>query len=89
MGSMKCNVEFGYQLIICSGTKENHGKPWSSWLVTGPSECNWLLARSPALNSWTLTLVPILCYCIFFSFFFFSTTSYFVFTIICMCIWFG
>jgi hypothetical protein len=27
MGSMQCNVEFGYQLSICSGTKENHGKP--------------------------------------------------------------
>jgi hypothetical protein len=25
MGSMQCNVEFGYQLSICSGTKENHG----------------------------------------------------------------
>jgi hypothetical protein len=22
-GSMQCNVEFGYQLSICSGTKEN------------------------------------------------------------------
>jgi hypothetical protein len=27
MRSMQCNVEFGYQLNICSGTKENHGKP--------------------------------------------------------------
>jgi hypothetical protein len=25
MGSMQCNVEFGYQLSICSGTKENNG----------------------------------------------------------------
>jgi hypothetical protein len=24
MGSMQCSVEFGYQLSICSGTKENH-----------------------------------------------------------------
>jgi hypothetical protein len=23
MGSMQCNVEFGYQPSICSGTKEN------------------------------------------------------------------
>jgi hypothetical protein len=23
MRSMQCNVEFGYQLNICSGTKEN------------------------------------------------------------------
>jgi hypothetical protein len=25
MGSMQSNVELGYQLSICSGTKENHG----------------------------------------------------------------
>jgi hypothetical protein len=54
MQSMQCNVEFGYQLSICSGTKENHGKLWSSWLVAGPSECNRLLASSPALNPRTL-----------------------------------
>jgi hypothetical protein len=39
MWSMKYNVEFGFQLSICSGTKENHGKPWSSWPVAGPSGC--------------------------------------------------
>jgi hypothetical protein len=39
MWSMQCNVEFGYQLSICFGTKENHGKPWSSWPVPGPSRC--------------------------------------------------
>jgi hypothetical protein len=27
MRSMQCNVEFGYQLNICSGTKENHVLP--------------------------------------------------------------
>jgi hypothetical protein len=31
MWSKQCNVEFGYQLSICSRTEENHGKPWSSW----------------------------------------------------------
>jgi hypothetical protein len=31
MSSMKCNIQFGYQLIICSRIKENHEKPWSSW----------------------------------------------------------
>jgi hypothetical protein len=30
-GSMQCNVQFGYHLSICSGTKENNGKPWD-WL---------------------------------------------------------
>jgi hypothetical protein len=54
----------------------DQGKPRKtlmSWPVTGPSECNWLLASSPALNPRTLTLVPTLCYCIFlfcFRFFF-------------------
>jgi hypothetical protein len=32
MRSMQCNVEFGYQLNICSGTKENHGKP--CWYIS-------------------------------------------------------
>jgi hypothetical protein len=32
-------VQRGYQLSIRSGTKENHGKPCSSWLVAGPSGC--------------------------------------------------
>jgi hypothetical protein len=30
MRSMQCNVEFGYQLSIRSGTKENQGKPRNS-----------------------------------------------------------
>jgi hypothetical protein len=77
MGSMQCNVEFGYNLSICSGTKENHRKPWLSWPVAGPSECNWLLASSLALNPGTLTFVLTLCCCIFlfcflFVFLFFS-----------------
>jgi hypothetical protein len=33
MGSMQCNVEFGYQLIICSGTKKNHGKPMTVYTL--------------------------------------------------------
>jgi hypothetical protein len=28
MRSMQCNVKFGYQLSICSGTAETRGKPW-------------------------------------------------------------
>jgi hypothetical protein len=39
MRSMQCNVELGYQLSICSGAKENHGKPRLSWPVAGPSGC--------------------------------------------------
>jgi hypothetical protein len=26
---MQCNVEFWYELRICSRTEENHGKLWS------------------------------------------------------------
>ena len=29
----QCNVDFGHQLSIWSGTETNHGKPWSSWPV--------------------------------------------------------
>jgi hypothetical protein len=47
--SMQCNVEFGYQLIICSGTKESHGKPSSSWPVAGPSGCK-LTSSEPATS---------------------------------------
>jgi hypothetical protein len=36
---MQCIVGFGYQLNICSATKENHGKPCSSWPIAGPSAC--------------------------------------------------
>jgi hypothetical protein len=37
--SMQCNVQFGYKLSICSRIKENHGKPWSTCQVAGPSGC--------------------------------------------------
>jgi hypothetical protein len=51
-------MEFGYHLSICSATKENHTKPWSSWPV---ADADWLLASSSALNTRTLTLVPPIC----------------------------
>jgi hypothetical protein len=57
---MQCNVEFGYQLSICSGTKENLDRVGRSQDLPN---ANWLLASSPALNPWALTLVPILCCC--------------------------
>jgi hypothetical protein len=54
MGSMQCNVEFGYQLSVCSGTKENHGK-LSGWPVAGPlffffQESNVFLMIFPLLK---------------------------------------
>jgi hypothetical protein len=67
MWSMQCNMEFGYQLIIWSGTKEiteNLDRVGRSHYLL---DANWLLASSPALNTRALTLVPI---CVFFFLFF-------------------
>jgi hypothetical protein len=72
VGSMQCNVEFGYQLSICSGTEENHGKPWSSWPVVGPSGCK-LTSGQQSGSPRTLTLVPNLCCCVFLFLIFFTT----------------
>jgi hypothetical protein len=35
---MQSKAKLGYQLSICSTTIENHGKPWSSWLIAKLSE---------------------------------------------------
>jgi hypothetical protein len=37
MRSMRGNVNFGYQLSICSRTEENHKKIWSICPVAEPS----------------------------------------------------
>jgi hypothetical protein len=91
---MQCNVEFGYQLSICSETKENHGKHSSSWPVAKPSECKLTSSQQSGINSANPNISPYslqlyFSFLIFFSLFFFFTRSYFIFTIICMCIWFG
>jgi hypothetical protein len=39
MWRKKCNVEFRYQLVICSRAEENQGNPWSICPVAGPSGC--------------------------------------------------
>jgi hypothetical protein len=93
MGTMQCNVEFGYQLSICSGTKENNGKRWSSWPVAGPSDCKLTSSqqsginfRNPNISPYSLQLYFYFLFLFFFYFLFFFITSYFVFTIICMCV---
>jgi hypothetical protein len=58
MRSMQCNVEFGYQLCICPGTKESHGKPWSSWPVAGPSGCKMTSSQ----QSGSPNTSPCLCF---------------------------
>jgi hypothetical protein len=55
---MQCSVEFGYQLSICSWTKENHEETWNGQSQDLP-DANRLPACSQALNARTLTLVPI------------------------------
>jgi hypothetical protein len=79
MGSMPCNVKFGYQLSICSGTKENHRKPWSSWPVSGPSGCKLTSNQKYGINSASPNSGPCLCCCFSFVFFFlyFLTSCFF------------
>jgi hypothetical protein len=58
--SMQSNVEFGYQLSICSGTKENHGKPWSRWPVTGPSGCKLTSSQQSGIKYVSPNISPYL-----------------------------
>jgi hypothetical protein len=58
MGSMQCNVEVGYQLSICSRTKENHGKPWSSWSASGPTRYKLATSQQSSIEFAVLALVP-------------------------------
>jgi hypothetical protein len=59
MRSMKCSVEFGCQLSIRSGTKENHGKPWSSWPVAGPSGCKLTSSQKSGIEYATPNIVSL------------------------------
>jgi hypothetical protein len=74
MGSMQCNVEFGYQLSICCGTKENHGEPWSSWPVAGPSGCKLTSSQQSGIKYASPNISPYLC--CFFSFLIFFTSCF-------------
>jgi hypothetical protein len=67
-GSMQCDVEFGHQLSICSGTKENLDRVGRSQDLP---DVNWLLVRSSILNMQALTLVHI---CV--AFFIFSLKTF-------------
>jgi hypothetical protein len=70
VGSMQCNVEFGYQLSICSETKENHGKRWSSWPVAGPSGSKLTSSQQSYIKSASHNISPYLCRYFIFPFFF-------------------
>jgi hypothetical protein len=52
--SMQCNVEFGYQLGICSGTKETLDRVGR---LQDLPDANWLVTSSPALHTRALILV--------------------------------
>jgi hypothetical protein len=80
MGSMQCNVEIGYQLSICSGIKENHGKPWSSWPVAGPSGCKLASMQQSGIKSASPNISPYLCCCVFLLFCFLSFFNKFLAT---------
>jgi hypothetical protein len=67
MWSMQCNVEFGYQLSICSGAKGNHAKPWSSWSVAGPSGCKLTSSQQSGIKYVSPNINPYPCCCFFFS----------------------
>jgi predicted ATPase len=54
-----CNVEFGYQFCICSSTKENHEKSWSSWPIAGTSGCRLTSSQQSDIKYATITLAPI------------------------------
>jgi hypothetical protein len=82
MWSMQCNVEFEYQLSICSGTKETTENLDRIGRSQDLPDANRLLASSPALNSGALILVPI---CAFFFPFPLKTITTFFFTRIVSC----
>jgi hypothetical protein len=78
MGSMQSNVEFVYQLSICSGTKENYGKPLSSWPVAGPSGCKLTSSQQSDIKSASPNISPCLCsFFLFFLFFFPQQVAFF------------
>jgi hypothetical protein len=65
MRSIQCNVEFGYQLSICSGTKEDHGKPWSRWSAAGPSGCKLTSIQQSGIKYANPNTSPYLCFFFF------------------------
>jgi len=44
MGSMQCNVDFGYRLSFCCRAEENHGIPSSSCPVAEPGVTHLLVS---------------------------------------------
>jgi hypothetical protein len=53
----------GYHLSICSRIEENHGKPWSSWPVAGPSGCKLTSSQQPGFKKANPNVCAYLCSC--------------------------
>jgi hypothetical protein len=51
----------GYQLSICYRIEENHGKPWSTWPVAGPSGCKLTSSQQSGINYANPNVSPYLC----------------------------
>jgi hypothetical protein len=83
MWSRQCDVEFGYQLSICSRTQRNHGKLDRVDRSQDLPDANWLLASSPALITRPLTLVSICAVALFEKvyIFVFTDVSFYVHTL--------
>jgi hypothetical protein len=50
MWSKQCNVEFRCQVRIWSRLEGNHGRPWWSWPVAGPSGCKLTSSQQSSIT---------------------------------------
>jgi hypothetical protein len=61
MWRTQCKWNSGNQLSICSKIEENHGKPWSSWPVAGPSGCKLTSSQQSGIKYANPNVSPYLC----------------------------
>jgi hypothetical protein len=67
MGSMECNMQFGYQLSIVLGPRK-HGKTSLCWPVAGPSRCKLASSQQSGIKYGSPNISPYLYCCLFFLF---------------------
>jgi hypothetical protein len=46
---LKHAVQHEMWVPTCSRTEEDHGEPWSSWQVAGPSECKLITSQQSGI----------------------------------------
>jgi hypothetical protein len=86
MQSTQRNVEFGYQVSICSGTKENQRKTLIELPAAGPSGYKPISSQQSGIKYASPIISPYLSCSsppLFLVFFVFQVVSL---TIICMCV---